>query len=245
MPRKKAEKPEAVEQKSEETMDKGIEEQTEAVLSDSDKKSPEGAEGENAGEEISQIEPQNPDGEQTASAGSEGRDENMDDESQSDTETAQETEEVGGGEETPQTDIESPEGEVYPSEDALDSSGSSEEQSQSDTEEAQAVDTADAMRNAKKNKAKQNQSGTEAKKQEAQVPGEGRGRRRGGKSSASVRPAPSQVLAIDGHLVAETEAEKESYKVIQLRYEVQGINMKLPVQLCYVQKTCTEIMIII
>lgn len=181
MPRKKAEKPDKLEEKKEETMDM----QTEAVLSDSDKKSPEGTEGETIGEEISQTETENPDGEQTASPGSEDRDENMDDESQSDTETAQEAEDAGGGEETPQTDTEIPEGEVYPPEDALDLSGSS---------------------------GKQNRSGTE----EAQVPGEGGGHRRGGKNSASVRLALPQVLAIDGHLVAETEAEKARNDLLDL-----------------------------
>ena len=59
MPRKKAEKPEAVEEKTEETMDRTPDEQEEAVLSDPDEKSPEGTEGESSGEEISQTETEN------------------------------------------------------------------------------------------------------------------------------------------------------------------------------------------
>ncbi len=138
MPRKKAEKPEVVEEKSEETMSTTPDEQEGAVLSDSDEKSSEGTEGEADGEEI------------------------------------------------PQTDLENMEDKVYPPEDALDHTRDSENQSQSDTE------------------------GDNSK---AQVPGEGARHRR---STSSVRLGSSQVLAIDGHLVAETEAEKARNDLLDL-----------------------------
>ena len=51
MPRKKVEKPEIVEEKSEEIMDTTPDGQEEAVLSDPDKNPTEGTEGENSGEQ--------------------------------------------------------------------------------------------------------------------------------------------------------------------------------------------------
>ena len=48
MPRKKVEKPEVVEEKPEETMDRTPEEQKGAVLSESDKNHTEGNEGKNS-----------------------------------------------------------------------------------------------------------------------------------------------------------------------------------------------------
>ncbi len=138
MPRKKAEKPEVIEEKSGETMSTTPDEQEGAILSDSDEKSSEGTEGETDGEEI------------------------------------------------PQTDLENMEDKVYPPEDALDHTRDSENQSQSDTE------------------------GDNSK---AQVPGEGARHRR---STSSVRLGSSQVLAIDGHLVAETEAEKARNDLLDL-----------------------------
>ena len=209
MPRKKAEKKEAVEEKSEETMDKAAEERTEAVLPDSDEKSPEETEGETMGEEIPQTDMEN---QAMASAGTEGEEENLENGNRSDTGTAQE----GEGEEIPQTDSEIPEGEVYPPEDALVHTINSENENQSDAGLAQAVHTADLMGNATKNTENQNRSDTEEKNPKAQAPSEDVRRRRSGKSTSSVRPAPSQVLAIDGHLVAETEAEKARNDLLDL-----------------------------
>lgn len=141
MPRKKAEKPEVIEEKSGETMSTTPDEQEEAVSPDSDEKSSEGTEGEVDGEEI------------------------------------------------PQTDMENLEAGMVPPEDALDLHESSENQNQSDTE---------------------------GKNSKAQAPGEGARRRRAGKSTSSVRLGSSQVLAIDGHLVAETEAEKARNDLLDL-----------------------------
>ena len=216
MPRKKAEKKEAVEEKSEETMDKAAEERTEAVLSDSDKKSPEETEGEIMGEEIPQTDLENPDNQGMASAGTEGEKENLENEKQSDTGTVQEGDGAIKCEEILQTDSEIPEGEVYPPEDALAHTINSENGNQSDTGVAQAEHTADHAWNAIKNTAGQSQSDTKGQNQKAQVPGEGTRRRRAGKNTASVRPAPSQVLAIDGHLVAETETEKAKNDLLDL-----------------------------
>ena len=55
MPRKKVEKPEVVEEKPVEIMDTTPDGQEEAVLSDPDKNHSEGTEGENRGEEISEM----------------------------------------------------------------------------------------------------------------------------------------------------------------------------------------------
>lgn len=189
MPRKKVEKPEVVEEKLEETMDRTPDGQEEAVLSDSDKNHSEGTEGENSGEEISQTDMENSDNQGMASAGMKGQEAESEKESQSDTEEVQEMSEVGADEENPQTDSENPEDKVYPPEDALDLHESSGNQSQSDTE---------------------------GKNPKAQVPGEGARRRRAGKSTGSVRLGSSQVLAIDGHLVAETEAEKARNDLLDL-----------------------------
>lgn len=126
------------------------------------------------------------------------------------------TEGETGGEEIPQTDIESPEGEVVPPEDALDLHKSSENQSQSDTEGIQAVSTADITDALPGDSENQNQSDTEGKNPKAQVPGEGARRQRAGKNTGSVRLGSSQVLAIDGHLVAETEAEKARNDLLDL-----------------------------
>lgn len=189
MPRKKVEKPEVVEEKSEETMDRTPDGQEEAVLSDSDKNHSEGTEGENSGEEISQTDMENSDNQGMASAGTKVQEADSEKESQSDTEEVQEMSEVGAGEEIPQTDSENLEDKVYPPEDVLDLHESSGNQSQSDTE---------------------------GKNPKAQVPGEGARRRRAGKSTGSVRLGSSQVLAIDGHLVAETEAEKARNDLLDL-----------------------------
>lgn len=105
---------------------------------------------------------------------------------------------------------------MYPAEDALDPSEKPGNQSQSDTGEAQAMHTADAMVNSIKNTANQNQSDTEGKNQEAQVPDKGIRRRRAKKSTVPVRLGSSPVLAIDGHLIAETEAEKARNDLLDL-----------------------------
>ena len=212
MPRKKAEKKEAVEEKSEETMDKAAEEQTEAVLPASDEKSLE----ETKGEEIPQIDMENSENQGMVSAGTEGEEENLENENQSDTGTVQEGDGATKGEEILQTDSEIPEGEVYPPEDALAHTINSENENQSDAGLAQAVHTADLMGNATKNTENQNQSDTEEKNPKAQAPSEGARRRRAGKSTSSVRLGSSQVLAIDGHLVAETEAEKAKNDLLDL-----------------------------
>lgn len=189
MPRKKAEKPEVVEKKLEGTMDTAPDEQTEAVLSDSDEKSAGGNNPENNGEEISQTDMENPEGEMSPPEDAVDLHENSKNKSQSDTEAAQEIATADDGEEISQTDSEKPDEKVYPPEDAL----------------AHTI-----------NPENQNQSDTEGKNQKAQVPGEGIRRRRAGKSTGSVRLGSSQVLAIDGHLVAETEAEKARNDLLDL-----------------------------
>lgn len=216
MPRKKVEKPEVVEEKSEETMDRTPDGQEGAVLSDSDKNHTEGTEAEVNGEEISQTDMENPDNQGMASAGTKGQEADSEKESQSDTEAVQEMSEVGAGEEIPQTDSENLEDKVYPPEDALGDNGIIENQSQSDTEVAQDKHTADAMAKSVKDLESQNQSDTEGQNPKVQVPGEGARRRRAGKSTGSVRLGSSQVLAIDGHLVAETEAEKARNDLLDL-----------------------------
>ena len=168
MPRKKAEKPEVIEEKSGETMSTTQDEQEGAILSDSDEKSSEGTEGEADGEEL------------------------------------------------PQTDLENIEDKVYPPEDALDHTRNSENQSQSDAEGIQAVSPADITDVLPGDSENQSQSDTEGKNSKAQAPGEGARRRRAGKSTSSVRLGSSQVLAIDGHLVAETEAEKARNDLLDL-----------------------------
>lgn len=168
MPRKKAEKPEVVEEKSEETMSTTPDEQEGAILSDSDEKSSEGTEGEADGEEI------------------------------------------------PQTDMENLEAGMVPPEDALDHTRNSENQSQSDAEGIQAVSPADITDVLLGDSENQSQSDTEGKNSKAQASGEGARRRRAGKSTSSVRLGSSQVLAIDGHLVAETEAEKARNDLLDL-----------------------------
>ena len=216
MPRKKAEKPEVVEEKSEETMDRTPDGREEAVLSDSDINHTEGTEGENSGEEISQTDMENSDNQGMASSGTKGQEADSEKESQSDTEEAQEMSEAGVGEEIPQTGSEDLEDKVYSPEDALDLHESSGNQSQSDTESAQTMNTADAMAKSVKNYELQNQSDTEGQNPKAQGPGEGKRRRRVGKSPSSIRLAPSKVLAIDGQLIAETEAEKARNDLLDL-----------------------------
>lgn len=136
--------------------------------------------------------------------------------SDSDGKGSEGTEGETGGEEIPQTDMESLEAEVVPPEDALDLHESSENQSQSDTEAAQTKNAADTREDPKENPESQNQSDTERKNPKAQVPGEGARRQRAGKNTGSVRLGSSQVLAIDGHLVAETEAEKARNDLLDL-----------------------------
>ena len=216
MPRKKVEKPEIVEEKSEEIMDTTPDGQEEAVLSDPDKNPTEGTEGENSGEEISQTDMENSDNQGMASAGTKGQEADSEKESQSDTEEARGMSEVGAGEEIPQTDSGKPDDKVYPPEDALDLHESSENQSQSDTEAAQAKNAGDVRKKTNLIPENQSQSDTEQQDQGAQVPAKGKRRRRVGKSSSSVRLASSQVLAIDGHLVAETEAEKARNDLLDL-----------------------------
>ena len=216
MPRKKVEKPEVVEEKSKETMDRTPDGQEEAVLSDSDKNHTEGTEGENSGEVISQTDMENSDNQGMASAGTKGQEADSEKKSQSDTEEAQEMSEAGADEEIPQTDSEDLEDKVYSPEDALDLHESSGNQSQSDTESAQTMNTADATAKSVKNYEIQNQSDTEGQNQTAQGPGEGKRRRRARKNTGSVRLASAQVLAIDGHLVAETEAEKARNDLLDL-----------------------------
>ena len=216
MPRKKVEKPEVVEEKPEEIMDRTPDGQEEAVLSDSDKNHPEGTEGENSGEEISQTDMENSDNQGVASAGTKGQEADSEKESQSDTEEAQEMSEVGAGEEIPQTDSENLEDKVYPPEDALGDNRIAENQSQSDTGADSIKNSGDAVLDPIKKTKNQNQSDTEGQNINAQVPGEGARRRRAGKSIGSVRLGSSQVLAIDGHLVAETEAEKARNDLLDL-----------------------------
>lgn len=134
----------------------------------------------------------------------------------SDEKSSEGTEGEAGGEEILQTDMESPEGEVVPPEDALDLHESSENQSQSDTEAVQTKNAADTREDPNENPESQNQSDTEGKNPKAQVPGEGARRQRVGKNTGSVRLGSSQVLAIDGHLVAETEAEKARNDLLDL-----------------------------
>lgn len=216
MPRKKAEKPEVVEEKSGETMDMTPDGQEEAVLSDSDKNHTEGTEGENSGEVISQTDMENSDNQGMASAGTKGQEADSEKKSQSDTEEAQEMSEAGADEEIPQTDSEDLEDKVYSPEDALGDNGIAENQSQSDTESAQTMNARDAMAKSVKNYELQNQSDTEGQNPKAQGPGEGKRRRRVGKSPSSIRLAPSKVLAIDGQLIAETEAEKARNDLLDL-----------------------------
>ncbi len=212
MPRKKAVKTEAVEK----TTDMAPDGQEESVLSDPDEKDLEETGGEINGEEISQAETENPDSKGMASAEVESQEAGSENQSQSDTEAAQVTDDKDDGEEIPQTGFGTHEGEMYPAEDALDPNEKPGNQSQSDTGEAQAMHTADAMVNSIKNTANQNQSDTEGKNQEAQVPDKGIRRRRAKKSTVPVRLGSSPVLAIDGHLVAETEAEKARNDLLDL-----------------------------
>lgn len=216
MPRKKVVIPEVVEEKSEETMDRAPDGQKEAAVSDSDKNPIEGTAGENSGEEISQTDMENPDNQGMASSGAKGQGADSENKSQSDTEEAQEMSEVGDGEKNPQTDSENPDDKVYPPEDALGDNGITENQSQSDTGADSIKNSGDAVPDPIKNPKNQNQSDTEGQNPKAQVPGEGARRRRAGKSTSPVRLASSQVLAIDGHLVAETEAEKARNDLLDL-----------------------------
>lgn len=216
MPRKKVEKPEVVEEKSEETMDRTPDGQEEAVLSDSDKNHTEGTESENSGEEISQTDMENSDNQGMASAGTKGQEADSEKESQSDTEETQEMSEVGAGEEIPQTDSENLEDKVYPPEDALGDNKIAENQSQSDTGADSIKNSGDAVPDPIKKTKNQNQSDTEGQNIKAQVPGEGARRRRTEKNTGSVRLASPQVLAIDGHLVAETEAERARNDLLDL-----------------------------
>ena len=232
-----------MEKKTEETMDRTPDEQTGAAVSDPDKSPMEGTAGENSGEEISQTDMENPNHQEMASTGTKGQEPDSEKESQSDAEEAQEMSEAGAGEEIPQTDSENLDSKVYPPEDASGDNGIIENQSQSDTEADQAKNAGDAREKtnlipenqsesdteaaqAKKTgdvrektnliPEKQSQSDTEAQDQDAQVPVKGKRRRRDGKSTGSVRLASPQVLAIDGHLVAETEAEKARNDLLDL-----------------------------
>lgn len=213
MPRKKAEK---TEEKTEETLGRISSGQEEPVLSDSDEKDMEGTGGEINGEEISQTETENPDSKGTASAGAEGQEAGSENQSQSDTEAANLTEDQDNGEGIPQTGLETHEGEIHLSEDALDLHESSENQSQSDTGAVQAKNSTDAKEDPNEKSKNQSQSDTEGKNQEAQVPEKGIRRRRAKKSTVPVRLGSSPVLAIDGHLVAETEAEKARNDLLDL-----------------------------
>ena len=199
MPRKKAVKTEAVEK----TTDMVPDGQEESVLSDPDEKDLEETGGEINGEEISQAETENPDSKGMASAEAESQEAGSENQSQFDTEAAQMTDDKDDGEEIPQTGSGTHEGEMYPAEDALDPNEKPGNQSQSDTGEAQAMHTADAMVNSIKNTA-------------AQVPDKGIRRRRAKKSTVPIRLGSSPVLAIDGHLVAETEAEKARNDLLDL-----------------------------
>ena len=218
MPRKKAEKPEAVEEKIEEKIEENMEttpdEQKEAVLSDSDEKSQEGTEGKSSGEEISQTETENLGNKEPPSSGTKGQEADSEMESQSDTEEAQEMSEAENGEEIPQTDPENPDSKVYPPEDASGDNGIIENQSQSDTEAAQAKNAGDVRK--KTNLIPENQSESDVEDQDVQIPVKGKRRRRVGKSPSSIRMAPSKVLAIDGQLIAETEAEKARNDLLDL-----------------------------
>ncbi len=216
MPRKKAEKPEAVEKKTEETMDRTPDEQEGAAVSDPDKSPMEGTAGENSGEEISQTDMENPNHQEMASTGTKGQEPDSEKESQSDAGEAQEMSEAGAGEEIPQTDSENPEDKVYPPEDASGDNGIIENQNQSDTEADQAKKTGDVRGKTNLIPENQSESDREGQDSKAQVPGEGARRRRTGKSTSSVRLASPQVLAIDGHLVAETEAEKARNDLLDL-----------------------------
>ena len=216
MPRMKAEKTEAVEEKIEETLDTTPDEQKEAALSDPDEKSPEGTAGENSGEEISQTETENLGNKEISSSGTKGQEPDSEKESQSDAEEAQEMSEAGAGEEIPQTDSENPDSKVYPPEDASGDNRIIENQNRSDTEAAQAKKTGDVRGKTNLIPENQSESDTEGQNPKAQVPGKGVRRRRDGKSTGSVRLASPQVLAIDGHLVAETEAEKARNDLLDL-----------------------------
>lgn len=216
MPRKKTVKPEAVKEKTEEIQDKAVVEQTGAVLSDSDKKIPEETEGETIGEEISQTDMENSENQAAASAGTEGQEADSENQNQSDTEAAQEIAAADDDEKILQTDSENMEDRVYPPEDALDLHESSENQSQSDTGAVQAKNSTDAKEDPNEKSKNLSQSDTEGKNQEAQVPEKGIRRRRAKKSTVPVRLGSSPVLAIDGHLVAETEAEKARNDLLDL-----------------------------
>lgn len=145
MPRKKAEKPEAVEEKTEETMDTTPDEQEGAAVSDPDKNPIEGTAGKNSGEEISQTETENLGNKEIPSFGTQGQEADFKMESQSDTEEVQEMSEVENGEEIPQTDSENPDSKVYPTEDALGDNRTPKNPDQSGTEAAQDKNTADAV----------------------------------------------------------------------------------------------------
>lgn len=216
MPRKKAEKREAVEEKTEETMDTTPDEQEEAALSDPDEKIPEGTKDESGGEEISQTETENLGNKEIPSSRTKGQEPDSEKESQSDAEETQEMSEAGAGEEIPQTDSENPDSKVYPPEDASGDNRIIENQNQSDTEAAQAKKTGDVRGKTNLIPENQSESDTEGQNPKAQVPGKGVRRRRDGKSTGSVRLASPQVLAIDGHLVAETEAEKARNDLLDL-----------------------------
>lgn len=216
MPRKKAEKTEAVEEKIEETLDTTPDEQKGAAVSDPDKNPMEGTVGENSGEEISQTETENEENKKPPSSGTKGQEPDSEKESQSDAEEAQEMSEAGAGEEIPQTDSENPDSKVYPPEDASGDNGIIENQNQSDTEAAQTKKTGYVRGKTNLIPENQSESDTEGQSPKAQVPGKGIRRRRYGKSTGSVRLASPQVLAIDGHLVAETEAEKARNDLLDL-----------------------------
>lgn len=173
----------------EKTTDMAPDGQEESVLSDPDEKDLEETGGEINGEEISQAETENPDSKGMASAEAESQEAGSENQSQSDTEAAQVTDDKDDGEEIPQTGSGTHEGEMYPAEDALDPN---------------------------EKPGNQNQSDTEGKNQEAQVPDKGIRRRRAKKSTVPVRLGSSPVLAIDGHLVAETEAEKARNDLLDL-----------------------------
>ena len=108
-----------------------------------------------------------------------------------------------------QTDTETA-GEGTSSENSLSGESGKEESPQTEPEKPKRT------RGSRKTDGKQNQSDTEGQNQTAQGPGEGKRRRRARKNTGSVRLASAQVLAIDGHLVAETEAEKARNDLLDL-----------------------------
>lgn len=206
MPRKKAE-----------IIETTPDEQKEAILLNSDEKSQEGTEGKSSGEEISQTETENLGNKETHSSGKKGQEVDSKMERQSDVEEAQEMSEVGNGEEVPQTDLENPDSKVYPPEDASAQARTFQNQNQSGTEAAQAKNTGDVREKTNENPESQSESDIEEQDQDAQVPVKGKRRRRVGKSPSSIRlAAPSKVLAIDGQLIAETEAEKARNDLLDL-----------------------------